>query len=588
MQDDTTIYNKFRQSTRQKGIPSHSESALRPFLRPGFSLTLQYWGSSLDWRLVSMPRELSLRNGPSVNFDVNTPCCDALWDGPEHRAPQAQLPDTDDAPISWIRSSINVPQPVPGYYARDAEGEWVNAAPAHVVEEPMHADEILHYLPHPNNFGRFAPAVLIVFLPYCGRHRPGDLQFAIEYEASGQNTWIFGLSVDIALGARCDLTQSGAVQWWADRIASRQVQHVGGGPPCETWSAVRGTRVPDIVVCLDNADGEGYGSVISCNHGVLVIISITIGGKLHRWCDSNPASRVRRKDVVVSVNGQSSFSEVAAALASDSSLEIVIASRSPRVLRDVENLWGLTDLNKHERLQTIVANRLLQAILDLILVCFYAGGSGFVEHPECRGDPTLCSIWRTKAITVFNSIPEAMLCAFDQCVFHQVSRKLTTMLLVRMHSFAREVRSLGNRGRCNHGPGEHETTLGRDDSGAWRTAQLKEYTPQLNAALARGVVTSIRERFGDLSRFDINGDHLGDLADFHVRVDPYSDDVIDGLAGQIQADYACGAGLTVPAPTVSMPNTASQLSVDSLDLHAHDDNYDEDVFGHVFHLDDNG
>ena len=61
------------------------------------------------------------------------------------------------------------------------------------------------------------------------------------------------------------------------------------------------------------------------------------------------------------------------------------------------------------------------------------------------------------------------------------------MALLRLESFAMDVRALGSAGRCSHPPGFHPPLQGRDRDGSFRTSIAKIYPPRLNALLAKAI-----------------------------------------------------------------------------------------------------
>ena len=75
---------------------------------------------------------------------------------------------------------------------------------------------------------------------YSGFRRPGDLQWQIEHHWVQGSLQVFCLSIDYCLQKdKGDLAGAHSVQWWADRVLTGAVFGIGGGPPCETWSAAR-------------------------------------------------------------------------------------------------------------------------------------------------------------------------------------------------------------------------------------------------------------------------------------------------------------------------------------------------------------
>ena len=75
---------------------------------------------------------------------------------------------------------------------------------------------------------------------FSGYRRESDLQACIEGHWVQGITQLFCVSVDYCLqNADGDLTSEANQKWWTDRICSGAICGVGGGPPCETYSAAR-------------------------------------------------------------------------------------------------------------------------------------------------------------------------------------------------------------------------------------------------------------------------------------------------------------------------------------------------------------
>ena len=75
---------------------------------------------------------------------------------------------------------------------------------------------------------------------FSGYRRPQDLQWQIEAHWIQGALQIFTISVDYCLqDAQRDLAGAHRVQWWERQVLSGAVFGMGGGPPCETWSAAR-------------------------------------------------------------------------------------------------------------------------------------------------------------------------------------------------------------------------------------------------------------------------------------------------------------------------------------------------------------
>ena len=92
---------------------------------------------------------------------------------------------------------------------------------------------------------------------YSGCRRPGDLQWHIEAHHVQEAMQVFCISVDYCLQAdKGDLAGEHSTKWWANQILKGAVFGLGGGPPCETWSAAR--LLPDGPPPLRSFD-EPYG-----------------------------------------------------------------------------------------------------------------------------------------------------------------------------------------------------------------------------------------------------------------------------------------------------------------------------------------
>ena len=75
---------------------------------------------------------------------------------------------------------------------------------------------------------------------FSGHRRRGDIQHQIEARWDHENTQIFCLSVDFCIQKDGgDLTLETSKHFWLERIYSGAVCGVGGGPPCETYTAAR-------------------------------------------------------------------------------------------------------------------------------------------------------------------------------------------------------------------------------------------------------------------------------------------------------------------------------------------------------------
>ena len=75
---------------------------------------------------------------------------------------------------------------------------------------------------------------------YSGFRREGDIQHQIENHIIQGHFHVFCISIDFCLqGDAGDLTTSRSRAFWTDKIKNGAIFGVGGGPPCETFTAAR-------------------------------------------------------------------------------------------------------------------------------------------------------------------------------------------------------------------------------------------------------------------------------------------------------------------------------------------------------------
>ena len=88
--------------------------------------------------------------------------------------------------------------------------------------------------------------------------------------------------------------------------------------------------------------------------------------------------------------------------------------RAPRVLREMEAIWGLPSLAIRELLQLDTGNLLLLFTLELLVTLAIAGGIGGLEHPAAPEDPSKVSIWRLPILAYLLTWPEFHLIELSQ------------------------------------------------------------------------------------------------------------------------------------------------------------------------------
>ena len=152
---------------------------------------------------------------------------------------------------------------------------------------------------------------------------------------------------------------------------------------------------------------------------------------------------------------------------------------------------GLPALSCREWRQVLVGSRLLQFLLDQLLLLAQCGGCGFCEHPQFPvwlKSVQPASVWAHPAVRALRLLRCCGVTSFDQCVFGAPALKPTTILHLRLPEFRSAVFALGRMGRCHHGAGAHSQLKGLEEDGkTFRTARCKIYPSGLNQALADAV-----------------------------------------------------------------------------------------------------
>lgn len=87
----------------------------------------------------------------------------------------------------------------------------------------------------------------IVLHAFAGRRRLGDLQYYLEKDMLTDAPYdLVVVSLDIVINDRWgDATREDTRRLWLTAIRDKYVVRFVAGPPCETWSRVRGVLHPD-------------------------------------------------------------------------------------------------------------------------------------------------------------------------------------------------------------------------------------------------------------------------------------------------------------------------------------------------------
>lgn len=160
--------------------------------------------------------------------------------------------------------------------------------------------------------------------------------------------------------------------------------------------------------------------------------------------------------------------------------------QGPRVIRDIENLWGRASLALKELRQLDIGNLLLLFVLEMLLNLALTGGVGGLEHPAPPSDPELASIWRLPVLMHMMEWPEFNFIEVAQGLWGAKSRKPTGLLLLNLSQTVPALRRWQVATEIPSG-----TSIGLTSTGEWATSALKEYPPAFCAGLAEGFINTL-------------------------------------------------------------------------------------------------
>jgi hypothetical protein len=160
----------------------------------------------------------------------------------------------------------------------------------------------------------------------------------------------------------------------------------------------------------------------------------------------------------------------------------------PRVVRDIEELWGRAALALKEVRQLDIGNLLLLFVLELLINLAITGGIGGLEHPAPPADPLKASIWRLPLMLYLLEWPEFQFLEISQGLWGAPSRKPTGLLLLNLEKMIPALRSWQLTLDMPKG-----TSIGLNADGDWATGVLKEYPPALCAGLASGFLSALHD-----------------------------------------------------------------------------------------------
>ena len=150
-----------------------------------------------------------------------------------------------------------------------------------------------------------------------------------------------------------------------------------------------------------------------------------------------------------------------------------------RPLRSRQQSAGLPFLNKKESVQVSTGNLLLGVTLRLFLIALLSGSTAVIEHPaEPDDEQDFPSIWRLPVVQMLMRFEGCQRLRIQQGQYGAPSCKPTDLLIAHADAAEQTLCS----GRITRVP--MTTSIGKDESGCWKTSKLKEYPGALCRALA--------------------------------------------------------------------------------------------------------
>eukprot|EP00435_Cladocopium_sp_Y103_P051956 s2437_g16.t1 len=142
---------------------------------------------------------------------------------------------------------------------------------------------------------------------------------------------------------------------------------------------------------------------------------------------------------------------------------------------------------KHELLQLFVGNELLSFVLLAFLELVFTSGYAVIEHPaDPEQDPDAAAIWRLPVMKVLLALPGVQLLRVAQGLLGAPSPKPTNLMVANMPNLMIFLHQSRTRTEL-----PATASIGKDQSGNWKTTCLKEYPPGFCRGLARSFLHSI-------------------------------------------------------------------------------------------------
>eukprot|EP00438_Fugacium_kawagutii_P011058 Skav221285 [mRNA] locus=scaffold2775:210456:211586:+ [translate_table: standard] len=163
---------------------------------------------------------------------------------------------------------------------------------------------------------------------------------------------------------------------------------------------------------------------------------------------------------------------------------------APRPLRSNTQPMCIAGLTHSELQQLQVSNYLLFIAIELMLHCAYTSTPATMEHPMEPRAPDAPSIWRLPWLQKMEEANVMVRSLLWQASYGATSAKPTHFLTCGIRHFRQRCRAFERKVCWN----ELQVLRGKDHTGAWKTAQGKEYPSDLNKALATVHVESNSHR----------------------------------------------------------------------------------------------
>lgn len=160
---------------------------------------------------------------------------------------------------------------------------------------------------------------------------------------------------------------------------------------------------------------------------------------------------------------------------------IVDGAHGPRVVRDLDYIWGRASLTLKELMQVTIGNLLMGFQLVAMAALAGVGGCAVLEHPGEPSQPELASIWRTPIMQLLLSLDECSRIDLSQGLWGAPTAKPTTLAVLNLPELLPALRA----GQLNSDLPKGGS-IGKTACGQWATSKLKEYPPGLCRALAQG------------------------------------------------------------------------------------------------------